>query len=107
MQLPCCCCAAVFLSVFKVSCAALAVSLQWHAASSMQQIKHTHMATHSRNPAASQFEARKGWDVLLDAYLNEFAGTEAVELHIVTKAFGKGKEVCCVLPWGRMLHSGP
>ena len=31
---------------------------------------------------------RKGWDVLLRAYLAEFKADEGVELHIVTSAFG-------------------
>jgi hypothetical protein len=40
-----------------------------------------------------QWEARKGWDVLLEAYLLEFTAEEPVELHIMTKHFGKGKGV--------------
>ncbi|KAF8056240.1 hypothetical protein HT031_006428 [Scenedesmus sp. PABB004] len=45
-------------------------------------------------PFPPQWEARKGWDVLLGAYLREFAQDEAVELHIVTHAFaGHGREV--------------
>jgi hypothetical protein len=32
---------------------------------------------------------RKGWDLLLRAYLKEFEPAEPVELHIVTHAFGK------------------
>jgi hypothetical protein len=40
-----------------------------------------------------KWEPRKGWDVLLDAYVHEFAGTEPVELHIMTKPFGKGEQV--------------
>jgi hypothetical protein len=40
-----------------------------------------------------QWETRKGWDVLLEAYLHEFAADEPVELHIMTKPFAKGKEV--------------
>eukprot|EP00775_Hariotina_reticulata_P010091 gene10091-10247_t len=36
-----------------------------------------------------KWEARKGWDVLLEAYLLEFAAEEPVELHIMTKPFGK------------------
>ncbi|KAF6262613.1 hypothetical protein COO60DRAFT_599783 [Scenedesmus sp. NREL 46B-D3] len=39
-----------------------------------------------------KWETRKGWDVLLDAYLHEFRAGEAVELHIMTKPFAKGKE---------------
>ncbi|WIA22210.1 hypothetical protein OEZ85_004541 [Tetradesmus obliquus] len=39
-----------------------------------------------------KWETRKGWDVLLDAYLHEFTAQEPVELHIMTKPFGKGKE---------------
>eukprot|EP00879_Flechtneria_rotunda_P016710 GHRR01017487.1.p1 GENE.GHRR01017487.1~~GHRR01017487.1.p1 ORF type:complete len:576 (+),score=143.08 GHRR01017487.1:1338-3065(+) len=39
-----------------------------------------------------KWEARKGWDILLDAYLREFKPEEAVELHIVTKAFGNSQE---------------
>jgi hypothetical protein len=40
-----------------------------------------------------QWETRKGWDVLLQAYLHEFSAQEPVELHIMTKPFAKGKEV--------------
>lgn len=40
-----------------------------------------------------KWEPRKGWDVLLDAYVNEFSGVEPVELHIITKPFGKGDQV--------------
>ena len=32
---------------------------------------------------------RKGWDVLLTAYLAEFKAEERVELHIVTSALGE------------------
>uniref|UniRef100_A0A383VNX1 Glycosyl transferase family 1 domain-containing protein n=1 Tax=Tetradesmus obliquus TaxID=3088 RepID=A0A383VNX1_TETOB len=39
-----------------------------------------------------KWETRKGWDVLLDAYLHGFTAQEPVELHIMTKPFGKGKE---------------
>jgi hypothetical protein len=40
-----------------------------------------------------QWETRKGWDVLLQAYLHEFTADEPVELHIMTKPFARGKEV--------------
>jgi hypothetical protein len=40
-----------------------------------------------------KWEPRKGWDVLLDAYVHEFSGDEPVELHIVTKPFGTGEQV--------------
>lgn len=40
-----------------------------------------------------KWEPRKGWDVLLDAYVHEFSGSEPVELHIMTKPFGKGDQV--------------
>lgn len=39
-----------------------------------------------------KWEARKGWDVLLDAYLNEFTAGDPVELHIMTKPFGTQKD---------------
>ncbi|KAF5837491.1 hypothetical protein DUNSADRAFT_4293 [Dunaliella salina] len=35
-----------------------------------------------------KWEDRKGWDILFRAYLKEFEPTEAVELHLVTHAFG-------------------
>jgi hypothetical protein len=40
-----------------------------------------------------KWEARKGWDVLLDAYLTEFTAGDPVELHIMTKPFGTQKDV--------------
>eukprot|EP00877_Chromochloris_zofingiensis_P000172 jgi/Chrzof1/10155/Cz04g31010.t1 len=42
--------------------------------------------------AIFKWETRKGWDILLDAYLHEFGGTENVELHIMTHAFAKSTE---------------
>jgi hypothetical protein len=34
-----------------------------------------------------KWETRKGWDVLLDAFLSEFDGSDAVELYILTHAW--------------------
>lgn len=34
-----------------------------------------------------KWEMRKGWDVLLSAYLSEFNATDNVELYILTKPF--------------------
>jgi hypothetical protein len=54
----------------------------------------------TNNPVASQvrkpfvfisafkWEMRKGWDVLLQAYLSEFTAEDDVELYILTKPFG-------------------
>lgn len=36
-----------------------------------------------------QLQERKGWDILLRAFLREFEPTEHAELHIVTHAFGE------------------
>uniref|UniRef100_A0A383WC78 Glycosyl transferase family 1 domain-containing protein n=1 Tax=Tetradesmus obliquus TaxID=3088 RepID=A0A383WC78_TETOB len=38
--------------------------------------------------SAFKWEMRKGWDVLLEAYLSEFTADDDVELYILTKAFG-------------------
>lgn len=40
-----------------------------------------------------KWEARKGWDVLLDAYVREFSKSDNVALHIFTKPFGRSDEV--------------
>ena len=40
-----------------------------------------------------KWEARKGWDVLLEAYLGTFKGDERVELHIMTKPFASKDQV--------------
>jgi len=41
-----------------------------------------------------KWEARKGWDLLLEAYLTEFSGDDDVELYILTKPWDKsGSEV--------------
>ncbi len=37
-----------------------------------------------------KWEARKGWDVLLSAYLAEFTAADNVELYILTKPFMDG-----------------
>ncbi|KAI8475933.1 MAG: hypothetical protein J3K34DRAFT_517089 [Monoraphidium minutum] len=40
-----------------------------------------------------KLEARKGWDVLLDAFLSEFTARDNVELHILTKPYpGLGRK---------------
>jgi glycosyltransferase involved in cell wall biosynthesis len=36
-----------------------------------------------------KWERRKGWDVLLEAYLSEFTSEDDVELYILTKPYGK------------------
>ncbi|KAF6259241.1 hypothetical protein COO60DRAFT_1700898 [Scenedesmus sp. NREL 46B-D3] len=38
--------------------------------------------------SAFKWELRKGWDVLLQAYLSEFTAEDDVELYILTKPFG-------------------
>jgi hypothetical protein len=38
--------------------------------------------------SAFKWELRKGWDVLLQAYLSEFTADDDVELYILTKPFG-------------------
>jgi hypothetical protein len=40
-----------------------------------------------------KWEARKGWDVLLDAYVREFSKSDNVALHIFTKPFGRSDDV--------------
>jgi len=40
-----------------------------------------------------KWEARKGWDVLLEAYLTEFQAADPVELHIMTKPFANKDQV--------------
>lgn len=43
-------------------------------------------------------QPRKGWDVLLEAYLSEFSPADDVELYILTKPFGgSGDAVSTVL----------
>ncbi|KXZ50642.1 hypothetical protein GPECTOR_15g326 [Gonium pectorale] len=37
-----------------------------------------------------KWEPRKGWDVLLEAYLTEFTADDAIELYIITKPFVGG-----------------
>ena len=39
--------------------------------------------------SAFKWERRKGWDVLLEAYLSEFTPEDDVELYILTKPYGK------------------
>ena len=39
-----------------------------------------------------KWETRKGWDVLLDAYLSEFTGNDPVELHIMTHSLSDGAQ---------------
>ena len=41
---------------------------------------------------------RKGWDILLRAYLHEFTPRDQVELHIVTHTFGRQKVRPLLLP---------
>ncbi|MEW5298290.1 MAG: hypothetical protein WDW36_001431 [Sanguina aurantia] len=48
-----------------------------------------------------KWELRKGWPILLKAYLNEFRGNETVELHIVTHSFME-----TVHDWTDKIHRG-
>ncbi|MEW5309071.1 MAG: hypothetical protein WDW38_000982 [Sanguina aurantia] len=48
-----------------------------------------------------KWELRKGWPILLKAYLNEFRGNETVELHIVTHPFMEN-----VYDWTDKIHRG-
>ena len=45
-------------------------------------------------------QPRKGWDVLLEAYLAEFSNDDDVEMYILTKPFGdSGDQVCGGRGW--------
>lgn len=45
--------------------------------------------------------ARKGWDILLASYLQEFTAKDKVELYIITKPFQTGSNFKQqVYPWG-------
>lgn len=48
----------------------------------------------------------QGWDVLLEAYLQEFRSEEGTELHIITQSFAGAKEVRGALWGGRGQHWG-
>lgn len=46
-----------------------------------------------------KLEARKGWDVLLDAFLDEFGPGEDVELHILTRPYPRAKSSAASVMW--------
>jgi hypothetical protein len=39
-----------------------------------------------------KWETRKGWDVLLDAFLGEFKESDLVELHLMTHSLSDGAQ---------------
>lgn len=82
------------------SCVTLRFARTFQAGTKTKYTHYTHNThvTHITH-TTSHTQPRKGWDVLLEAYLSEFSAADDVELHILTKPFGRSGTkvcVCCV-----------